>query len=306
MHTSLPIVVEETDVGLFYALMAAYHKDKAAFRIEAHNLGIRLEGRGGPSKDSSKEKSQEVVEGNDGETQSLYAHVTENCTCGTCYGKLAKPDRVPWRSSGDGKFVNAKHGSVRVVNCRVGDFNGLGYIYVNPSQYELDAKMKTREIQLKKSQEDAQHDKDMKQEQRKQAKVKTEIEKIQVEQVKQKVLTAKRPHDNKIAAQRAELQELMTQNNQDYAAYEDKVNSIFQGVRVKGGIPKAFYSDHLKENFTGIWEVIVDGKRRNLAKWIKEDPKAIRQLIIERVLGPYKFSKSVELQTLRNILRNSK
>jgi hypothetical protein len=286
MHTTLPIVVEETDVGLFYALLANYHADKSAFRIEANNLGKRLGRTISSPVESRPEPVKETEEGNDGETQSLYAYVTENCSCGSCYGRLARPDRVPWRSTGNGKFINSKHGNLDIKNCNVKRYSGIGYIYVSPAQDELDAKHRTRDIRLKKSMKDAQHEEDLKKELREQARIVTEVEKQKAEHSKIKNEMVLKPHSNKLAAQKAELADLESQNNIEYAEYRNEVDLVYRKVHRYGGKPSLTAWKTKSYDFSKI-----PGNK-------------IRDKIMSEILGPYKFSKSVELQTLRNILRN--
>jgi len=112
---TLPIMIQEEDVGLFYALLAKYHADPTRIRRTLHDL--QNDQPSIPKKESK------------GATD-LYGFVTKNCTCGKCYNALLRNDRVPWRSAGKGSFINAKHGRCTISkSCQVHTFKGEGYIY---------------------------------------------------------------------------------------------------------------------------------------------------------------------------------
>lgn len=107
----LKLNVRSQDVGYFYELMVNYKKDPEFLKLYLNDLENR--------KDTKP---------------SLYRDVINNCTCGACYKKFARNDRVPWRHLGANRYVNAKHGIMEVSsNCIISDMSLNGYIYASKS-----------------------------------------------------------------------------------------------------------------------------------------------------------------------------
>jgi hypothetical protein len=65
----------------------------------------------------------------------LFERVSAECTCGKCYTLFGRNDRVPWRSQGNGKYINAKHGQVTVaMHCKLFRASMSGYIYLTRAE----------------------------------------------------------------------------------------------------------------------------------------------------------------------------
>merc|ERR1712088_1280378 len=134
MTTTLPILIQERDVGLFYGLLAKYHDDPDKFRADIENLG--------KGKDESSGKLDWTVTE---DSPNFFRKVTEQCTCGKCFRAFARHDRIPWRSTGNSEFANAKHGTIQIPkHCAVSDFRGSGYIYISPAEADNDIKYQER------------------------------------------------------------------------------------------------------------------------------------------------------------------
>jgi hypothetical protein len=162
-YIQLNIPVHAEDLPSFLELLSNYHKDPKI-------LGELLL----TSRKDQTDKPCTAFGENPTEPTTLFAHISQNCTCGTCYGKFAAPDRIPWRSNGDGIFVNAKHGIREIAKgCDARSFHGLGYIYQTRAELEFETKRelkKSEAIAAKQKLEDDKEDRTRRFEERKEKK----------------------------------------------------------------------------------------------------------------------------------------
>jgi len=105
---NLTINVRSVDVKHFYALLVEYRDNPSII------------------KQFVESKHEDTA------TPSLYQSVANDCTCGECYYRFARNDRLPWKNISPGKYVNSKHGFVTIPdNCALYDRELSGYVYAS-------------------------------------------------------------------------------------------------------------------------------------------------------------------------------
>lgn len=127
-HTIPFVDVAKQDLGIIYRLMTLYHTDSTQFRSQVMNM------LDGPPEATSKTSTSSAtsISGEDARSSSLYATIVNKCSCGSCFRKFARPDRVPWRKLSGNTFVNAAHGTVEITeSCPVSQSDAHGYIYTS-------------------------------------------------------------------------------------------------------------------------------------------------------------------------------
>lgn len=278
MHTTLPALVLDEDIGLFYTLLGQYHADPERFRTFAREFGKGNEERPGQPECPPADSSQEIP--------NLYAFVAANCSCGGCYKQFARTDRVPWRSVEDSDlFVNAKHGTVFVGDCPVRKFVGMGYIYVEPKQFELDDKLYKKGVQLKREAALADHEEDLRKETLEKSRLSTTL------------LAEKRQSQH--ASQAGELAALEQESTVAYAKYHAKIQGFFIESFKTGG----FKADGRWNDMSTFFQksCLPENQRQSHEHAFElnygKKPSELRNAI--KKLYPYQFEKQKELETLR-------
>jgi hypothetical protein len=264
------------------------------FRVNASRYGMgNDEGLSGPVRtvtNQPKPEPQLTVE----EIPTLYAFVTENCTCGNCYRTLAKNDRVPWRSTArNDSFVNSKHGTIYIKNCAVNKFVGSGYIYVPPAQQAIDDSNNLKANQLRDKKDHAAHEKAIRNETLVKSRHETRI-------VEERSKAIKIKNDQQIAQDKlkaesrmGELKALECQRSAEYKNVQAKINKCYEEVKAGG--------------FTTIEGSQVD--YMNWCNYTQFDyrPKNGKELRadIERRFN-FQFGKQKELEVLRGITKKNR
>lgn len=116
--------------------LAGWHRVASLYYTEGSSILDRLE--------SQQEATLIVTDKGLEKVPSLYEQITTHCTCGSCWGGLARSDRVQWnplrKHTGTIGWVNSKHGKYCVpTSCALFTEKLIsGYIYEpTPSKKEL-------------------------------------------------------------------------------------------------------------------------------------------------------------------------
>ena len=309
---NLTIVVKEEHLSFFYTLMGRYHAGPSDFVTTYERLGMgndgNIKGPGISPGESSQDRTSASEALSPEKTQSFYSYITGECTCGTCYKKFARPDRVPWRSSaGSNVFTNSKYGIIRVTNCPVANFVGCGYIYESvttvSSQIKLEECNARREIAIRKERATLKEVED-----------KAKITALKVSEAKagldakvEKNNEAKRATERKAAKERLFAQELEKQNDAEFKIWNNAINAAVNRVplRREGEILPIEIDLHGKTHRISIHYDVSGIARRDATRAGKPHlpmGQITKQKAREQILacvGSYRFSKHDQLITAR-------
>lgn len=232
--TTLPILVQEEDVGLFYQLANMYHTDKQFFKQcvekmargndEFHETGSKVS-----HEDSQGKFTAECKQATE-DSESLFTYVSKNCTCGTCYKTFAAPSRLPWRGDGEGNFFSARHPPIKISGCPVSSYKGSGYIWISHSELEHVRKGEKANMNLAKELRNQALEERKAAVKLSQEVEKLEISKVQTQEALVKVTRAKQQNraskvadTNKLMAQKAKLEKDLDDINLEYQMKEDEI-----------------------------------------------------------------------------------
>jgi hypothetical protein len=119
MNTPFTLQVKEKDLILFHKIAIKYIIDGSMFLEKAIEI------------DTPETTPNEEVE-TQPETKlpaGLMGAVISHCTCGNCYSKIVRNDRIPWR-------LEKSQGTTRLIHCK-------GSVYLVPKDCRLSDKLET-------------------------------------------------------------------------------------------------------------------------------------------------------------------
>lgn len=285
-YMQLNINVKASDAAEFLQLVANYLRDPIHVIKDMRALNTRYVKEQYLSMEEStpspKEKSEKVSTdlAKTPPKRTLYQVVVEDCVCGMCYTKLLRDDKVPWRSDGINGFISAKHGTYKPGRCPVGRFTGMGFIYRQPGQRKLELQIQQEQIKQKIAEQ------------------KIGLNKVKME--RRKVEINEKEATNRIAGQKiienytskiAEYEKLQELSDQEFKEHTDLINSITDSIYKKKNRKPDDLSYKIKDKTYRAPSLQFFSDRDQVFKEVK------------RRYGPFRFSQSRELKTLKLLLQ---
>lgn len=224
MSTTVPLCgVLNEDLGVIYALFGAYHSDRTRFM--AH-FDLFMNTSAQDSKETPQSPSSEISEERPKVHRTLHRVILHECTCGKCYNLFARNDRAPWRRLEGNTFVNARHGKIIVdSSCPVSNCDLSGFIYdgsfTTVTSQPTASLASSRPSRTSLANSEIEERKMALQEKKLQMEIDARTAKYQAQELKNR--EKQEAKENKIKAEKKQLELLKQQSDQTDPVQKDKI-----------------------------------------------------------------------------------